>query len=95
MQKLKTETETIKCEAIPNGIAVNPASYPLPMDGHRRTEDEINLWRRRTYVLGEGNEWKLFCLNKCGFRPDLWGMFETLDEAIREALTDEKQQIFL
>lgn len=53
------------------------------------------LTARRPYVLGEGNEWKLFCLNRCGFRPDLWGTFETLDEAIREALIDEKQQILL
>jgi hypothetical protein len=61
------------------------------MDGHRRSEEEIRLWRRRPYILGEGNKWKLFCLQQCGYRPQLWGTFETLDDAISEALADPKQ----
>ncbi len=69
-------------------------SYPLPVDGHLRTEEEISLWRRRPYVLGEGNEWKLFCLLQSGYRPQQLGTFETLVDAISEALIDRKQPEF-
>lgn len=88
MQELKSVSGTIQCEAILSDIAVNPTTFPLPMDGHRRSEEEIRLWRRRPYILGEGNKWKLFCLQQCGFRLQLRGTFETLDDAISEALAD-------
>jgi hypothetical protein len=58
------------------------------MDAYRRSEEEINLWRRRPYILGEGNQWRLFCFNQSGYKPDLWGTFETLEDAVCEALTD-------
>lgn len=91
MQQLETVSGAIQCDAIQNGIPVNPTTYPLPMDGYRRSEEEISLWRRRPYILGEGNEWKLFCLLQSGYRPQLWGTFETLEDAISEALINHEQ----
>jgi hypothetical protein len=90
MQELKTDAGTIQCEDIRNGIPINPTVYPLPMDAHKLTEEEINLWRRRPYILSEGNQWKLFYFNQFGYKIDIWGTFEKLENAICEVLTDRK-----
>lgn len=94
MKTLKTASGNIQCDAILNGVPVNPTTYPFSMDGHRRSEEEINLWRRRPYILGEGNEWKLFCLLQSGYRPQLLGTFETLDDAINETHKNHREIVF-
>ncbi len=91
MKTLKTASGIIQCEIIQDGIPVNPTTYPFPMDGHRRSDEEINLWRRQPYILGDANEWQLFCLLQSGYRPQLLGTFETLDDAINETLNDNKK----
>ena len=94
MTTLKTASGIIQCAAIQNGVPVNPKTYSFPMDGHRRSEEEINLWRRQPYILGEDNEWKLFCLLQSGYRPQLLGTFETLDDALNETRNNHREIVF-
>ena len=87
MQSLLTEFGEIKCEAIRDGITVDPVAPPLLCDPHRRSEEEIKLWYRRPYVIGRDGKWDLFCLQGSGYSATLWGTFDTLDSAISEATT--------
>ena len=88
MAELVTEFGTIICEAIQDGIAINPDASPKLCDPHRRSQQETNLWQRRPFVVSRDDKWDLFCLYQSGYQPTLWGTYEVLDDAIREANSD-------
>ena len=85
MAELVTEFGTITCEAIQDGIAINPDAPPELCDPHRRPEQETKLWWRRPFVVSRDSKWDLFCLQQSGYQPILWGTYEVLDDAILEA----------
>jgi hypothetical protein len=85
MAKLITEFGDIICEAVQEGIAINPVSPPKLCDPIRRTKQEIEIWWRRPFVTHSGDKWNVLCLQQSGYEPSLWGTYLSLDDAIREA----------
>ena len=90
MQFLKTEHGIITSGRVIEGIAINPVDPPGVCDPIRRSAAEIALWRGRPYVVGRDGAWVVRCLQFPTDRATVWGTFDTLDDAVREAKSDPR-----
>ncbi len=84
MEFLITERGVIIAEHIIEGIAINPANQPPERVEHlRRSDEEMELWLRRTNVVRIEGAWQVRCLDcKSSDRPSRWETVSELDEAV-------------
>ncbi len=84
MELLITERGVIVAERIIDGIAINPVNQPADQLEHlRRSDEEMELWLRRTYVVRIEGAWQVRCLDcKSSDRPSRWETVTELDEAV-------------
>jgi hypothetical protein len=84
VELLITERGVIIAERVIEGIAINPANQPPERVEHlRRSDEEMELWLRRPYVVGMEGAWQVRCLDcKSSDRPSRWETVSELDEAV-------------
>ena len=84
MIKIETGTGTIVAEAVIAGIPVDPEHPPSMsfIDPHRRWEVQAErIWMRRPWITTGPDGYAVYHLGPASYRPDLWGRFETLQQA--------------
>ena len=84
MIRIKTSSGTIMAETVIAGIPVDPADPPsmLFIDPHRRWQVQTErLWMRRPWIVTGPDGYEVYHLGPASYRPDLWGRFETLQQA--------------
>ena len=91
MEHLQTNAGVIACMRVIAGVAVNPVDPPGVSDPIRRSAAELALWRGRPYIVGHDGAWIVRCLQFPTDRPTVWGLFLTLDDAVREATSDPRR----
>ena len=74
----------IVAERFIEGIAINPANQPPERVEHlRRSDEEMELWLKRPYVVWVDDAWQVRCLDcKSSDRPSRWETVKELDEAV-------------
>ena len=84
MELLITERGVIVAERIIEGIAINPTNEPPERVEHlRRSDEEMELWLGRPYVVRIEGAWQVRCLDcKSSDRPSRWETVTELDEAV-------------
>ena len=71
-------------ETVIAGIPVDPAHPPsmLMVDPHRRWQVQAErIWMRRPWITTRPDGYAVYHLGPASYRPDLWGRFETLQQA--------------
>ena len=84
MIRIETDSGAIMAKAVIAEIPVDPA-YPPSMtfiDPHRRWQIEAEkIWMRRPWIVTRPDGYEVYHLRPTSYRPDLWGRFETLQQA--------------
>ena len=71
-------------EAVIEGIPVDPADPPSMtfIDPHRRWQVQAErIWIWQPWIATGPNGYAVYHLGSASYRPDLWGRFETLQQA--------------
>ena len=85
MIKIETGNGIIMAEAVIEGIPVNPVDLPSMefINPHRRGEVQAErIWIRRPWIATRPDGYEVYHLGPSSYRPDLWGRFETLQQAV-------------
>lgn len=86
MIRITTDSGTIMAKAVIMGIPVDPVDPPAMtfIDPHRRwLVQEERIWLRRPWIVTGPNGYEVYHLGPTSYRPDLWGRFETLQQAAK------------
>lgn len=85
MIRIETDSGTIVAKTVTAGIPVDPAHPPSMsfIDPHRRWQEQAErLWMRRPWIITKSDGYEVYHLSPISYRPDLWGRFETIHQAV-------------
>jgi hypothetical protein len=85
MISIKTEKGTIMAETVIAGIPVDPEHPPSMsfIDPHRRWQVQAeSIWMRKSWIVSEQNGYVVRHIRPTSYRPEEWGRFATLQQAV-------------
>tara|TARA_R110002049_G_C9032957_1_gene552151 strand:- start:153 stop:473 length:321 start_codon:yes stop_codon:yes gene_type:complete len=85
MTKLKADNLIIEARQVVEGIPVDPVHPPSMkfVDPHRRWLIETErVWLRRPWIVSLTDGYEIYNLRPTSYRPEIWGQFETLQQAV-------------
>lgn len=85
MIQIETDNGLIEARDVIEGIPIDPLHPPSlsHIDPHRRWQMGTDaLWLRRPWISTADAQVVVYCLRPAAFRPDRWGSFDTVAQAV-------------
>lgn len=87
MEAIIVNGRKLEAHQVIDGVLVNPIDPPLgKLDMIRRSVEDLELWRRRPFIIQAGARWKVMCLDG-RFRngATVWAVVDDMEQALAAA----------